>query len=124
MYQVKLCRGQNINTSRGFSALASTNGAFGNTGRASDSLAGVTEKLNGVTDGGRRKLNGVTDGGRRKLNGITDGGRRKLNGVTDGGRRKLNGVTDGAPEKGRRCHTFTHTERALVATFNFSDLMH
>jgi len=25
-------------------------------------LAGVTEKLNGVTDGGRRKLNGVTDG--------------------------------------------------------------
>jgi hypothetical protein len=35
--QVKLCRGQNINTSRGFSALASTDGAFGNTGRASDS---------------------------------------------------------------------------------------
>ena len=25
-------------------------------------LARVTEKLNGVTDGGRRKLNGVTDG--------------------------------------------------------------
>ena len=40
----------------------------------------------------------------------------KLNGVTDGGRRKLNGVTDGAPEKGRRGHTFTHTERASLAT--------
>jgi hypothetical protein len=39
MCQVKLCRGQNINTSRGFSALAGTNGAFGNTGRASDSQA-------------------------------------------------------------------------------------
>jgi hypothetical protein len=38
MCQVKLCRGQNINTSRGFSALASTDGAFGNTGRALDSL--------------------------------------------------------------------------------------
>jgi hypothetical protein len=25
-------------------------------------LTKVTEKLNGVTDGGRRKLNGVTDG--------------------------------------------------------------
>ena len=37
MYQVKLGRCQNINTSRGFSALASTPGAFGNTGRASDS---------------------------------------------------------------------------------------
>jgi len=37
------------------------------------------------------------------------------------GRRKLNGVTDGAPEKGRRGHTFSHTERALVATFNLSN---
>ena len=55
-----------------------------------------------------------------QLAGVTE----KLNGVTDGGRRKLNGVTDGAPAKGRRGHTFTHTERALVATFNFSDLMH
>ena len=38
MCQVKLCQGQNINTSRGFSALAGTNGAFGNTGRAPDSF--------------------------------------------------------------------------------------
>ena len=29
-------------------------------------LRGVTEKLNGVTDGGRRKLNGVTDGAPEK----------------------------------------------------------
>jgi hypothetical protein len=47
-----------------------------------------------------------------QLAGVTE----KLNGVTDGGRRKLNGVTDGSPEKGRRGHTFTHTERASVAT--------
>ena len=47
-----------------------------------------------------------------QLRGVTE----KLNGVTDGGRRKLNGVTDGAPEKGRRGHTSTHTERASLAT--------
>jgi len=29
-------------------------------------LGGVTEKLKGVTDGGRRKLNGVTDGAPEK----------------------------------------------------------
>jgi hypothetical protein len=29
-------------------------------------LGGVTEKLNGVTDGGQRKLNGVTDGAPEK----------------------------------------------------------
>ena len=29
-------------------------------------LAGVTEKLNGVTDGSRRKLNEVTDGAPEK----------------------------------------------------------
>jgi hypothetical protein len=52
-----------------------------------------------------------------QLAGVTE----KLNGVTDGGRRKLTGVTDGAPAKGRRGHTFNHTERALVATFNLSD---
>jgi len=34
---------------------------------------------------------------------------------------KLNVVTNGAPEKGRRYHTFSHTERALVATFNLSN---
>jgi len=45
----------------------------------------------------------------------------KLNRVTDRGRRKLNGVTNRAPEKGRQGHTFTHTEHALVATFNLSD---
>ena len=38
MSLVKLGRSQNTYTSRGFRALASTNGAFGNTGRASDSL--------------------------------------------------------------------------------------
>ena len=47
--------------------------------------------------------------------------RRKLNVVADVGRRKLSVVTDGTPEKGRRYSTFTHTERALVATFNLSD---
>ena len=47
-----------------------------------------------------------------QLVGVTE----KLNGVIDGGRGKLNGFTDGAPEKGRRGHTFTHTERASVAT--------
>jgi len=41
VYQVKLGWCQNINTSRGFSALASTPGAFGNTGRASDSVGAV-----------------------------------------------------------------------------------
>ena len=40
----------------------------------------------------------------------------KLTVVTDVGRRKLSVVTDGAPEKGRRYHTFSHTERASVAT--------
>ena len=29
---------------------------------------------------------------------------------------KLTVVTDGAPEKGRRYHTFSHTERASLAT--------
>ena len=45
----------------------------------------------------------------------------KLNVVTDGGRRKLSVVTDGVLEKGRRYLTFTHTERASVATFDLSD---
>jgi hypothetical protein len=48
----------------------------------------------------------------------------KLNVVTDGGRRKLSVVTDGTPEKGRRYHTFSHTERASVATIYLSDRMH
>src|SRR6266576_2319837 len=43
----------------------------------------------------------------------------KLNVVTDGGRRKLSVVTDGAPAKGRRYHTSTHTERALIAIVYF-----
>jgi hypothetical protein len=30
-------------------------------------------------------------------------------------------VANGTPEKGRRYSTFTHTERASVATFNLSD---
>jgi len=34
-------------------------------------FAGVTEKLNGVTNGGRRKLNGVTDGAPEKVGGTT-----------------------------------------------------
>ena len=34
---------------------------------------------------------------------------------------QLSVVTDGTPEKGRRYHTFSHTERALVATFDLSD---
>jgi hypothetical protein len=63
-------------------------------------LAGVTEKLTGVTDGGRRGA--------------------QLSVVTE----KLTRVTDGAPEKGRRGHTFTHTERASVATIYLSDRMH
>jgi len=45
----------------------------------------------------------------------------KLNVVTDVGRRKLSVVTNRAPEKGRRYHTFSHIERALVAIFNLSD---
>jgi len=48
----------------------------------------------------------------------------KLNVVTDGGRRKLSVVTDETPEKGRRYHTFSHTERALVATIYLNDCMH
>jgi len=44
--------------------------------------------------------------------------------VADGGRRKLSVVADGAPAKGRRYSTFTHTERALVATIYLSDRMH
>ena len=32
------------------------------------------------------------------------------------GRQKLSVVTDGTPEKGRRHHDFSHTERASVAT--------
>ena len=43
---------------------------------------------------------------RRNPNGM------QLGGVTE----KLNGVTDGTPEKGRQGHTFTHIERASVAT--------
>ena len=34
--------------------------------------------------------------------------------VTERDRRKLGVVTDRAPEKGRRCYTFTHTERACT----------
>jgi hypothetical protein len=34
---------------------------------------------------------------------------------------QLSVVTDGAPEKGRRYHTFSHTERASVATIYLSD---
>jgi hypothetical protein len=50
MCQVKLCWGQNINTSRGFSALAGTTGAFGNTGRALDSeCKGLLEILTALT---------------------------------------------------------------------------
>ena len=45
---------------------------------------------------------------RAQLSVVTE----KLNVVTDGGRRKLSVVTDGTPEKGRRYHTFSHTERA------------
>ena len=37
----------------------------------------------------------------------------KSNVVTDGGRRKLSVVTDGILEKGRRYHTFSHTECVL-----------
>ena len=37
------------------------------------------------------------------------------------GWQKLSVVTNGAPEKGRRYHTFTHTERALVAIFDLSN---
>ena len=50
--------------------------------------------------------------------------RKKLNVVADGGRRKLSVVTDGTPEKGRRYSTFSHTERASVATIYLSDCMH
>ena len=42
--------------------------------------------------------------------------RKKLNVVADGRRRKLSVVTDGTAEKGWRYSTFTHTERASVAT--------
>ena len=42
--------------------------------------------------------------------------RKKLNVVADGRQRRLGVVTDGTPEKGRRYSTFTHTERASVAT--------
>ena len=48
----------------------------------------------------------------------------KLNVVTDGGRRKLSVVTDGISEKGRRYHTFSHTERASVAIICLSDRVH
>jgi hypothetical protein len=48
----------------------------------------------------------------------------KLNVVTDGGRRKLSVATDGTPEKDRRYYTFSHTERASVATIYLSDRMH
>ena len=47
-----------------------------------------------------------------QLNVVTE----KLNVVTDGGRRKLSVVTDGLLEKGRRYYTFSHTERASLAT--------
>ena len=50
--------------------------------------------------------------------------RKKLNVVADRGRRKLSVVPDGTPEKGRRYLTFTHTERASVATIYLSDRMH
>jgi hypothetical protein len=63
---------------------------------------------------GPRRVKGYSRGAAR-------GGHGKVNRGHRWGRRKLNGVTNGAPEKGRRGHTFTHTERALVATFNLSD---
>ena len=48
MSLVKLGRSQNTYTRRGFRALASTNGAFGNTGRASDSMVAATRRRAGA----------------------------------------------------------------------------
>jgi hypothetical protein len=56
--------------------------------------------------------------------GAARGGHGKVERGHRWGRRKLNGVTDGAPGKGRRGHTFSHTERASAATIRLSDCMH
>ncbi len=57
-----------------------------------------------------------------KLTGCSSPGSRKSwTGSPMGVGESWTGSPMEPPEKGRRGHTFTHTERALVATFNLSD---